>query len=104
RRQLLPKRLVVTARSPPLAVSPGVVVGLVERMLGIDWGGCAPICILIDQPATGTQALGHLSDGSFLSAYEVKQQQPTAHHIERTGTQRVERILEDVVPDHLEIR
>src|SRR6478736_6668025 len=61
-RQLLAKHLVVAARSPPVAVSPDPLVVVVARVRGIDGRGRPPIAVLIEQPATGAQALRHSAD------------------------------------------
>jgi|SRR5688500_8243884 hypothetical protein len=102
-RQLLPKRLVITARSPPIPVSPGAPVAVIKRVRRIDRGGCPPIGILVDQPTTRTQALRHLPDRLLLPAHEMKQHQPRADEIERTRAQHFERVLEDAVLRHLKM-
>ena len=70
---VLPERLVVTARSPPISVSPGAPVAVVEGVRRIDGSGCPPVGVLVDQPATWAQALRHLPDRLLLPADEMEQ-------------------------------
>jgi hypothetical protein len=81
-----------------------VLVAVVERVRRIDGSGCAPVGVLVDQPATWAHALRHLPDRLLLLAHEMKQRQARADQIERTRTERLERVLENVVLAHLEIR
>ena len=102
-RQLLAKRLVVATRSPPVAVSPDPLIVVVARVRGINGSGSSPIAILVEQPPSGAQALRHSPDRLLLDAFEMKQHQPRTDEVERRPKQ-VERVVEDAVLDHLEIR
>src|SRR6185503_5579696 len=67
-------------------------------------GCCAPVGVLVDQPAAWAQALRHLPDRLLLLTHEMKERQARADQIERTRTERFERVLENVVLEDLEIR
>ena len=70
----------------------------------IDGSGCTPIGVLVEEPAARAQALSHLPDRLVLASLEMEQHQSRADEIERTRPKRIERVLEDVVLDYLEIR
>jgi hypothetical protein len=64
----------------------------------------SPIGVLVEEPATRAQAVGHLPDRLFLASLQMEQHQSRADEIERTRPEHVEWVLEDVVLDYLEIR
>ena len=104
-RELAPERLVVAANRPPVAVSPHPLVVVVRRVRGIDRSaGRCPVGVLVEEPAARAQARCHLPDRLFLASLEMEQHQPRADEVERTRLERVERVLEDVVLDNLEVR
>src|SRR5262249_59942482 len=90
RSQLLSNRLVVAAIGPPISVSPHATVRVVERVSGIDRGGCPPVGVLVDQPSARAQAPRHLRDRLLLSADQMKERQARADEIERARAEEPE--------------
>src|SRR5262249_4311174 len=86
RGQLPTERRVITPRSPPITVAPCGVEILITRMRGIDRPRCAPVGVLIDQPATWAKTLRHSRYSRLLAADEMKQHKTRAHNVKRTGT------------------
>jgi hypothetical protein len=70
----------------------------------IHWTKRTPITILIDKPSPWPQTLQHAPDRRFLSTGEPEQRQTQADQIKRVQAKRIQRILEDIVLAHLEIR
>ena len=104
-RELAPEGLVVAANRPPVAVSPHPLVDVVRRVRRIHRSaGRCPVGVLVEEPAAGAQARCHLPDRLFLPSLEMEQHQPRADEVERTRVERVQRVLEDVVLDNLEVR
>src|SRR5262245_35549703 len=72
-------------------------------MARVDRCDRAPITILIDEPAAGSQAFHHASYSRLLLSGKPEQHQARADEIERTHAKRIERIAQDVMPPYLEI-
>ena len=73
-------------------------------MSGIDWSDCAPISVLIDKPTARSQKFRHAADCQLLLPTEPEEQEPRADEIERAGAEGVQRVFENVVPAHFEVR
>src|SRR6202789_3865346 len=73
--ELASKCGVVPSRCPPLAIPPCALIAGVVGMRLIHWSNRAPVTVLIDEPASWSQALHHALDSRLLLAGQPEQHQ-----------------------------
>src|SRR6516165_10869190 len=80
------------------------MVARIERMRRVHWSNRAPVAVLINEPSSWPQTLHHVPDRRLLPAGKPEQHQTRADQMERARTERLQRVVEDVVLAHLEVR